>query len=83
MMLELAAQGERPDPLQGRPMTDNQTDTKAFHIVADMEDDLKVVHDVATARGGCAPRPIEPVALTATFRWPKKSGSRQRPQPPL
>jgi hypothetical protein len=25
------------------------TDTKAFHIVADMEDDLKIVHDVAIA----------------------------------
>jgi hypothetical protein len=25
------------------------TDTKAFPIVADMEDDLKVVHDVAIA----------------------------------
>jgi hypothetical protein len=25
------------------------TDTKALHIVADMEDDLKVVHDVAIA----------------------------------
>jgi hypothetical protein len=25
------------------------TDTKAFHLVADTEDDLKVVHDVAIA----------------------------------
>jgi hypothetical protein len=30
-------------------MTDNQADNKAFHIVADMEDDLKFVHDVAIA----------------------------------
>jgi hypothetical protein len=40
-MPEFVALTSAPNPPQGRPITDNQADTKAFHIVADMEDDLR------------------------------------------